>query len=350
MKRPDNLLVKHYAGSIAYGTNLPTSDVDFRGIYCDPPSNIITPWSNPRSEHWKDASEEDTIITELHKYLEGYVNGSPNVMESLWVEESDIIQSSDAYTYLRSNADTLLSKKLRWSFGGYALGQMKRIKGHNKWINNPQPDVAPVRSDYFKLIQNFTTDKIFSSNFNIHKYDKGCILIPYGNNIFGIVCYIGGHIFNDDGSIRKVDYEALPDHLKKDHPIFIVKLCEDNYKADKEIHYNYWTWKRNRNKCRSKMEELHGFDTKHAMHIVRLLRMCEEVLTDGVIRVKRPDAEELLAIRNGKWTYDELIEWSEHQDNKLTSLMKLSPLPDKVDLDLASRVLIKTEEIAHENK
>lgn len=348
MEKPDNILVKHYAGSIAYGTNLPTSDVDFRGIFCDPPQGIITPWTPKRNEIWVDKSEEDSEYSELHKYMGGYVDGSPNVLETLWVEEGDIVQSSPAYEYLRSHRSELLSKKLRYTFGGYALGQMKRIKGHHKWINNPQPENPPVREDYFKLIQNFLPERIFGSNFNIQKYNVGHILVPYGNNIQGLVCMDGGRLFNPDGSIKKVDYESLPDEIKKASPAFIVKLNEDVYRADKDVHKNYWTWRNERNEKRSELEAKYGYDCKHAMHIVRLLRMGEEVLRDGVINVKRPDAQELLDIRNGKWKLDELIEWSEHQDNLIGDLMKTSPLPDKVDKSLATKILIEAEEIANE--
>lgn len=349
----DKLIVKHYAGSIAYGTNLPTSDIDFRGIYCDPPRGIITPWSKPRTEQWKDPSEEDTVITELHKYMEGYLNGSPNVIETLWVDRSDIVHGTEVYDYLRMMAPELLSRKLRYSFGGYALGQMKRIKGHNKWINNPQPEESPVRSDYFKLIQNFKPEKIFSKQFNIKDYDANHYLVPYGNDIYGIVedtitPSVKG-IFNRDGSIRNIEYNSLPDEIKKKSPEFIVKLCEDAYKSDKETHSNYWKWKSERNEKRSELEELHGYDTKHAMHIVRLLRMGEEVLRDGVVNVKRLDAQELLDIRAGKWDYSELLEWAEYQDNKLDTLIKSSPLPRVPNIELAKTVLIRAEEMVNDS-
>mgnify|MGYP001607055563 CR=1 FL=1 len=46
---------------------------------------------------------------------------------------------------------------------------------------------------------------------------------------------------------------------------------------------------------------------KHAMHLVRLMRMCKEILITCEVVVKRPDREELLAIRNGAWSYYKLI-------------------------------------------
>lgn len=260
MDKPFNILCKHYAGSLAYGTNLPSSDVDFRGIYCDPPRGIITPWSKPRTEQWEDKSEEDTVYTELHKYLSGYVDGSPNVLETLWVDEGDVVETSPAYEYLRENREYMLSRKLRYTFGGYALGQMKRIKGHNKWINNPQSEDAPVRADYFKLIQNFTSDKLFAKNFNIWNYNTGHILVPYGGHIYGVVAMPMWGMFNNDGSIKKYEYKSLPDELKKAQPKFIVKLNEEVYKQDHDTWKNYWKWKRERNEVRAELEREHGYD------------------------------------------------------------------------------------------
>jgi hypothetical protein len=59
--------------------------------------------------------------------------------------------------------------------------------------------------------------------------------------------------------------------------------------------------------------------------------MCREILTDGVIRVRRPDAQELLEIRHGKWTYEELVAYSDKQDAELNELVKTSGLPKQPD-------------------
>ena len=65
--------------------------------------------------------------------------------------------------------------------------------------------------------------------------------------------------------------------------------------------------------------------------------MCREVLTTGKVIVKRPDREELLAIRNGAWTYEQLIEFAESEDVALNELYNntnvLSKIPDKAFLD-----------------
>lgn len=75
---------------------------------------------------------------------------------------------------------------------------------------------------------------------------------------------------------------------------------------------------------------IHG-NSKHAMHLVRLMRECEEILTTGEVHVRRPDAAELLEIRNGAWSYEQLIEYADRMDAKLTELAKVSALPNQPD-------------------
>jgi hypothetical protein len=82
----------------------------------------------------------------------------------------------------------------------------------------------------------------------------------------------------------------------------------------------YQEWKETRNPARAELEAKHGFDTKHAAHLVRLLRMGYEVLTQGKLIVRRPDAEELLAIRRGLYTYDQLMEKVDTLESALTKV------------------------------
>jgi predicted nucleotidyltransferase len=49
-----------------------------------------------------------------------------------------------------------------------------------------------------------------------------------------------------------------------------------------------------------------GYDTKNAAHLIRLLRMGIEFLNDGVMYVEREDAPQLLDIKKGKWTLEQV--------------------------------------------
>jgi hypothetical protein len=114
----------------------------------------------------------------------------------------------------------------------------------------------------------------------------------------------------------------------------------------KDTHANYWTWKENRNQVRSTLEEKYEYDTKHAMHLVRLLRTGAEALETGTIIVRRPDAEELLAIRNGAWSYADLIEYAEYMDKHVREVLYLkTKLPKKPNIELAANLIIQVQDM-----
>ena len=113
---------------------------------------------------------------------------------------------------------------------------------------------------------------------------------------------------------------------------------------DKERRYHsaltqfnqYMTWKDERNKERAALEAKYGYDCKHGSHLVRLLRMCKEILLEGTVHVYREDAAELLAIRRGEWSYDRLMEFVDEEEKKIDAAYresKLPRVPDKTFLD-----------------
>ena len=82
-------------------------------------------------------------------------------------------------------------------------------------------------------------------------------------------------------------------------------------------------------------ESRYGYDVKHAMHLVRLLRMGIELITTGNINVYRPDREELKQIRNGSMTYDEIIEYANEKRKEINNLITSGKcvLPAEPDRD-----------------
>lgn len=347
-------LMRCYSGSLAYGTNLPTSDVDIRGLFCAAPEFIRTPFFNIKEQTLEE--EEDGKIYELTNFMKLFVEMNPNIIELMFVADSDLIMTTDIYDYLRKEAPGLMSKKVAFSFSGYAMAQLKRIRGHDKWINNPQPEEKPTQKDFFRLVHSYTEHDAVS-NVLKHEGFQGvmdrlndmCILIPYGNNVWGVTeNFNSSGMFNADGSIRKVDYQQLSDADKKKKPLFIVRYLADEHKKAKEKHDNYWTWKKNRNAVRHELEINFGYDTKHAMHLVRLMRMAEEILTTGEVNVKRTDAKELLDIRGGAWELDDLLAWADEKDRYIREdLYKTCKiLPHTTDIHKAARVLMTAQDMA----
>ena len=337
----DNMLVKHLAGCLAYGTSLPTSDTDYRGVFCADPINLLTPFYTIHEATDKD--EEDTKLYELSHFMKLTLACNPNIIETLWVDEEDITFSTPAYEHLREHRSEFLSSKIAFTTSGYAFAQLKRIKGHNKWINNPQPVEPPRQIDFVSLVQNFSAIKMFK--IDMEKYRTGYRLAPYGQNIYGLLVAPSEkyETFSEDHTLNTV-YEE--DKSSNNLPLMIIKFNKEEYKLAKEKHAQYWTWKENRNEARSELEEEFGYDTKHAMHLVRLLRMGEEALEEGVLKVKRPDAEELLEIRAGAWTYEECVDYAEQMNELIQGkLYKTTDLPKKPDLLNAAQILMETQQL-----
>ena len=337
----DNLLVKHYAGSHAYGTNIESSDVDYRGIFCADPINIRTPFFVVKE--CTDQEEEDTKFYELSHFMKLCLDCNPNIVETLWVDHLDIVHSTDAYDLLRAHRVELLSSKVAFTFSGYATAQLKRIKGHNKWINNPQPYQPPRPFEYLSVVQWFGKEKNLDPD--IGKYWLDHRLVPFGQGIYGIFPDKGRVLWDMEGNlndnIEQGDRERFHEHM-----VMIVKWNKEVYKEAKEVHRKYWEWKTNRNEKRSELEEKFGYDTKHAMHLVRLLRMGKEILTEGVVYVKRPDATELLEIRDGAWDYDDIVAYAESMDKEITEeLYKKTSLPKKPNIKFAANLLMEVQDL-----
>ncbi|URC22739.1 DNA polymerase [Serratia phage vB_SmaM-Kashira] len=353
-KVPGKVIMKCLAGSKAYGTSVPTSDTDIRGIFVAEPKAIRTPWYTVGEYTMPD--EEDGKLYELNKFMELFVDMNPNIIELMFVRESEILFSTPEYWELRRHAHALLSSKVAFKFSGYAMAQLKRIKGHDKWINNPQPVEVPSQLEFFRMVNNYTEEKILKHKDFMDvliRLEGLASLIPLGNWLYGVVFDYRESVppmFNPDGSIRKIAYEDIPDDIKKRAPLFIVKYLSEDHKLAKEKHRNYWTWKENRNASRHELEVKFGYDTKHAMHLVRLMRMAREILETGEVHVWRPDHEELVGIRNGSLDYDTLIEWAEMTDEYVRGeAYQNTKLPKKVDLKLASDILLKVQDMAWRN-
>lgn len=336
----DNMIVKHYAGSHAYGTSLPTSDVDFRGIFVANPINVRTPFY--RIEEVNDTTEEDTKLYELSQFMKLCLDCNPNIIETLHVDEQDVIFSTPAYELLRENAPKLLSSKIAYTTSGYALAQLKRIKGHNKWINSPQPQQAPQQVDYISLVHNFTPEQVFK--INLRAFYEGFRLVPFSGDTFGLYEIDQHHPFNVKTGTLNVEFEG--DSHELGTPLYIIKFNRQVYESAKETWANYWEWKKNRNEKRGELEEKFGYDTKHAMHCIRLLRMGAEALEEGVIKVRRPDAKELLAIRDGSWTYDEIVAYAERMDERIRNILLLkTDLPKTPDIKLAAELTLQVQDL-----
>jgi len=284
-------------GSRAYGTHRPDSDYDEKGIciLADPKYYFGFSRFEQKDGGWSD--EADRQIYDIRKFVKLALECNPNMVEILYVDESDIIHIDDLGNLLRDSRDIFLSRKAADTFIGYAMSQLHRIEGHYKWLKSPPP--RPNTTSFIHM-HHLNNDKpIWEREFDNHKIKISC------------------------------DGFAHIEHFDK-----------GGLKTANKKFSQYEKWKRDRNPKRAALEANYGYDAKHAMHLVRLLKCGKELLTDGKVLVKRPDAQELNDIRNGKFTYLELIEYAEELKEEVRNAEKVSPLPKKPDYQKAEELLI----------
>lgn len=76
-----------------------------------------------------------------------------------------------------------------------------------------------------------------------------------------------------------------------------------------------------------------GYDCKNAAHLIRLLRMGIEFLVQGELTVERPDAQEILAIKQGRWPIEKVKEEADRLFQDAKSAFIHSGLPTGPDMD-----------------
>lgn len=275
-------LVRH--GSRAYGTHLPESDTDEKGVaICPNPEYYFGFAQFEQKDKFEDGV--DRVIYDIRKFIRLAADCNPNIIETLFVDETDILKMTSAGEILRNNARIFLSRKAANTFVGYASSQLHRMKNHHGWYTNPPPEPS------MKNHTSFTSCDHYHRKFGHHE-------IVVASNF--------------DFNLMHVDHEA--------------------FSAEKKRYEQYLNWKKDRNPARAALEEKHGYDCKHAMHLVRLLRMGKEIVEEGVVRVCRPDAAELLRIRNGEFSYEDILKEAETLRAEVMAAVEHSPLPEQPDM------------------
>lgn len=91
-----------------------------------------------------------------------------------------------------------------------------------------------------------------------------------------------------------------------------------------------------------------GYDTKNAAHLIRLLRMGIEFLKDGVLHVMRHDAQQLLEIKRGEWTLEQVKTEAAGLFHQSQEAYTTSSLPAKPNADEVNKVAVEVIKLAIE--
>ncbi len=148
-------------------------------------------------------------------------------------------------------------------------------------------------------------------------------------------------LFCDSASVVSATEEG---HLlRQNRYIFLSKRCVNPY-----IGYAQGQLAKsakvptNRGIGRQNIVKEYGYDTKFAMHTIRLLQSAEELLRDGELIVRRPNREFLLDIRFGKAfrNYDDFKKFAQDLISKIRKMETISDLQKEPNIDAINKLVI----------
>lgn len=371
-------------GSHAYGFAKPESDIDlkgiaiptkeyfygfldnfqqFEGVLKDFDINNVSIFSTIETlakRPIKENEKLDTVIYDINKFLKLACDCNPNIIEVLYTDPEHRIIETKFSNILIENRNLFLSAKAKFTFAGYAFAQLKRIKSHRNFLLNP-PTHKPTRIEFglpnrtiMAHDELMAVESIINRKVDEWKELPGMddmdpeLLDSIRNHTIkmikelsiGLADYVGDKgvidtLIDDMDTFNEFSLKNTAGSYLGLSKNFLAMLdSERRYRSAKKNWEQYNEWKLNRNPVRAAMEAKFGYDGKHASHLVRLLRMAKEILLTGKVNVKREDGEELYSLREGAWSFDKLIEWSEKQQNELDEIYKNKSyvIPHKPDV------------------
>jgi predicted nucleotidyltransferase len=93
---------------------------------------------------------------------------------------------------------------------------------------------------------------------------------------------------------------------------------------------------------RPEYECAYGYDTKAAMHCLRLFFECIELMREGRITLPRPEKDLLIEVRSGAWTLEKFLGEAEALRLEAEGSAVSSSLPDEVSKEAISALIAKT--------
>jgi predicted nucleotidyltransferase len=298
----DNTIFKAVAGSRLYGTSTEKSDYDFLGVCLDTPENLIG--VHRFGQFDKIGEGDDLTIYAVSKFLGLCAKNNPSIVDVLFTPKEFWLHHTNDWQVIYENRHRFLSQRSIKAYIGYAYSQLSRIERHRKWMEHPPEE--PILEDFGLMLVSTRTGaqriEPIPSRYTIGEWRK---IIKRGT------------------VYRKQDKTRLVARYHQE---------ERNWK-------NYQTWKEKRNPERAVLEFMHGYDTKHAAHLVRLMLQLREIVCSGTYSpvLSGENLQMVLLVLNGEWRYYDLLDWAKGMERGIEE-QKMS-LPKKMDRHILDELL-----------
>jgi uncharacterized protein len=343
-----NVIFSCVAGSRGYGTQIQGSDEDIRGLYVVPSSAYL-----PLSRLPVQLADErgNTVYYSLRRCIELLAEANPNVLELLFAPSDCVVRTSSEMQKLIDARNLFVTRQCGDTHIGYAMSQIKKARGQNKWVNNPKPPEAPRKEDFCFVI---AKEKLFGSS------SSPCRPVPLKQIGWSLANYHAAKLEHVPDAYRLYHYgsgargvfrgdvlvcESIPEADETSHFAGVLIFNEQSWKQALTEHQNYWGWRRNRNDARWEAQEAGqlDFDAKNMMHTIRLLMSGRSILENGapIVRFEGQRLDLLRDIRAGKIPFDEIMNVANELMRDCDRLKLSAQLPPNCDLAAADALLLE---------
>ncbi len=351
------------SGSHSYGGQTEDSDYDLRG-WCIPPREYFLtfdkrfdqndqkfefveyPFASELADYialfgYRSPPEDEIVdhcIYSVHKFFKLAADCNPNLIENLFVDESEVLICNEFGRRVREHRDLFLSARAKHTFTGYAVSQLKRINTHRRWLlhppgNKPErrnfglPESSVIPADQREAAEKLVTAKVREWLLQDAEVLGRTELALFHNKLRDFVASVLSSrdlvmSLSDEQQLFDVARLSAMQQLGMSSNYIAVLQAEKKYRSAINEWKQYQHWKESRNPERAKLEAEFGYDTKHGMQLVRLLVMGRELLTEGKVVVKRSDRQFFLDVRQGRWSYERIIKYLEDAEAELSEIYR----------------------------
>jgi hypothetical protein len=326
-RSPQCRLLEVISGSRAYGTDTPESDTDLKGVFVQPLEGLM---GFERVEQINNASN-DIAFYEVGRFAELLAKNNPNLLEMLFTPADCVLFRHPLMDLFKP--EMVLSKLCCEAFAGYAMTQIRKARGLNKKIVNPQPDERKGVLDFCFVLegQGSMPLQTWLAQRGLRQHDCGLTAVPHARDTYALYHdapgVYAGITHADSNEVR---LSSVP---RGAEPLAWMVFNKDGYKKHCKDWREYQEWVAGRNEARFAGTLAHGrgYDAKNLMHTFRLLDSAEEIAVHRRLTVRTPQRDWLLRVKAGEFTYDDLLALAEERIERIQRLYETSSLPDAPD-------------------
>ena len=309
---PETVIFETLSGSHVYGTNVPSSDHDYKGVIIPNQESIFLQTAiktlnikSQTAEGVRNGPQDcDREYFSFHYFMKLLMEGQTHPVEMLFIPDKFWTKTSLRWENIVSQRDELLSKRLK-AFVGYAKNQANKYSMKGERLATVEAFVKFLRSANSSQALFFYDVAIVRL---IEVYPKHSKIVDIENN--------GKILPHLEVCGRKIDLNASVEYALNCYE-WVMKEYGDRAKASVE-----------------------GVDWKAVMHAVRVADEAVEILQTGFITFPRPNASLLFDIRTGCLKYDIVMDYFERLVSDIEEASKTTKLPDEPNKELAKQLVL----------